>query len=204
MSASDNGVHATSEPLEDILEKAIDSSDGDSATVGAILETFGPQALGPIVLLAGLLTIIPVIGMLPLVPFVIGFVVVLFSVQYVFGKKRMWLPRHILELSLKRSQLEEAQRRSAKWLRRLDKLFTERLTFLTGNVMDRIAALVIVMLGLSMFPLGMVPGGVAIPGWAFIFFGVGLTARDGLFLLLGYFMTIGSAFLLYKFVPGLF
>ena len=97
-----------------------------------------------------------------------------------------------------------AQRRSAKWLARLDSLFSERLTFLIGDGMDRLTAVVIVLLGLSMFPLGMVPGGVAIPGWAFIFFGVGLTARDGVFLLLGYFMTIGSAFLLYKFMPGLF
>ena len=193
----------SSDPLERILEAAIRSSDGDKATVGAILETIGTQSLGPIVLLAGLLTIIPVIGMLPVVPFIIGLVVVLFSAQYIFGKRSIWVPGHIRKLSIDRSTLEKAQQKSAKWLRRLDALFTERLTFMTGPTMQRITSLVILVLGLSMFPLGMVPGGVALPGWAFIFFGVGLTARDGLFLLIAYLLTSGAAYLLYRTVPAL-
>jgi len=62
--------------------------------------------------------------------------------------------------------------------------------------MNRVTASLVTLLGLSMFILGLVPAGIAIPGWALIFFGVGLTARDGLFLLLAYATTAGAVILL--------
>lgn len=192
----DKGDKRASKPLEDILHRALEGTNGNDTSVEDLLEAFGHHALGPVVLLCGLLTIIPVIGMLPGAWAVIGAVVVLFSVQYIVGKPHIWLPRQVRDISIERDKLKKAQNKFGKWLARLDRLFTERLTFMTGPVMNRVTASLVTLLGLSMFILGLVPAGIAIPGWALIFFGVGLTARDGLFLLLAYATTAGAVILL--------
>jgi hypothetical protein len=46
------------------------------------------------------------------------------------------------------------------------------------------------MLGVTMYPLAFVPFGVLAPGSAVTFFALGLTSRDGLMILIGYFLTI--------------
>lgn len=65
-------------------------------------------------LLAGLITLAPVIGDIPGVPTIVGAVVFLFAGQLLFGRKCFWLPRWLLRRSIARDRLDVA----LGWLRR--------------------------------------------------------------------------------------
>jgi hypothetical protein len=149
-----------------------------------------------------MIVIVPPVGMIPGVPAVVGVVLLLFSVQFVFGKKKIWLPQRVRDVSIARSKLRHARMKTSKWLERLDMLFTERLTFLTGPVMERVAAIVVTILAILMVPLELIPGLVAVPGWAVIFFGVALMAKDGLFMALALAASLGTFYVLIWVLPA--
>ncbi|ADM09841.1 putative exoD-like membrane protein [Parvularcula bermudensis HTCC2503] len=186
----------STDPLEDILDEAIDKTDGGCASVQDILDSFGSQSLGPVILLAGMIVIIPVIGAIPGVPSIVGLSVFLFSVQFLVGKRSIWLPEAIRTASIERQKLKTAQEKAAPFLRWADTLFTERLTFMSSSVMERVSAGVVTALAAAMIPMELIPGAVAVPGWAMIFFGVGLMARDGLMLILAFLASLGTVYLI--------
>jgi hypothetical protein len=70
-----------------------------------------------------------------------------------------------------------------------------RLEFLTEAPFVNLVALCIVAAALVTFPLSLIPFGPVAPGLAVVLFGLGMTARDGLWLLLGVAFTIGAFFL---------
>lgn len=184
------------------MEEAIDRTDDGQVAVRDLLDAFGSRALGPIALLCGLIVILPPIGMIPGVPAVVGLFLLLFSVQFIFGKKRIWLPGFVSKRSFEHDKLEKARDKSIKWLSRLDSLFKPRLKSLTNGVMERVAAVIISILALTMIPLELVPGAVAVPGWAVLFFGVALMAKDGLFMLFALTASLGTFYLLGFVLPG--
>lgn len=118
-------------PLEDILEEAKDSSDGEETSVGELIDAFGAQSLGPVLILFGLLALFPPIGAIPGVPIALGAALILYAVQFLAGAASIWLPKRLREMSFKRDKLDKAQEKMQPWLSRIDRLFTERLTFVT-------------------------------------------------------------------------
>ncbi|WOI52301.1 exopolysaccharide biosynthesis protein [Parvularcula sp. LCG005] len=182
----------TTAPLEDILDEAVHASDGDKTSIGDLLDSFGSRSIGPILVLIGLMVMIPPIGAVPGVPAVLGVVVVLFTLQFVFGRDHIWLPQRVEKVSIKTERLRKAQDKAQPVLARLDHLFTSRLGQFTGPVSERAAAIVATLLGLFMIPLELIPAAVSAPGLGLLFFGIGLMAKDGLMMLLGYVFSIGT------------
>ncbi|MGB3626975.1 MAG: exopolysaccharide biosynthesis protein [Henriciella sp.] len=177
------------DPLENVLERAIEETDGDEVTFGALLDLFGHRSFGPIVVMLGLLTLIPPLGGIPGLPAIVGLVIVLFSIQIVFGAEHIWVPGFIENRSISKDKLKKADENAGKWLSRIDKLISERLRFLTGKWATYFAAIVVTLLGLLMIPLEMVPFVVGVPGAAVVLFGLAFVARDGVLMLLGFLLA---------------
>lgn len=180
------------DPLENVLERAIDEIDKDEIAFGDILDLFGDRSFGPIIVLLALLTILPPLGAIPLLPAAIGLLMAVFSMQILFGADHIWVPRFIEERSISRKKLKAADQRAKPWLKRIDRLISRRMDILTRPWSIYVAAIFVTILGLLMIPLELVPFAVAIPGTAILFFGLAFVARDGVLMLIGYTLAVVS------------
>jgi len=181
----------TLESILDYLQAA--DLDGDGAvSLGDIFEVFGSRSFGPILLILGLIQALPT-GGIPLMPDVVGTLTVLLFGQMMLKPERPWLPDRLMRLSIPQSMLDRSIARVRPWIRRADPFFRARLGFL----MESHPALLVlaasgVVTGLMIIVLGFVPFAAAAPALALICLGIGLTAGDGLPLLLAYTFIIGS------------
>ena len=189
------------DPLENVIDHAIEDSDGDEITFGDVLDLFGDRSFGPIVALLGLLTLIPPLGGIPGLPALIGLMISIFSVQIIFGKEHIWVPGFIEKRSISKDKLKAASRRAKPWLKRIDRLISERLDVLTERWSVYLAGLLVTLMALLMIPLELVPFVVGVPGSAIVLFGLAFVARDGVLMLLGYALAIVSILLTVFMVP---
>ena len=177
---------STDDPLENVLDRAIKETDGDKVSFGDLLDMFGHRSFGPVVALLGLIAVIPPVGGIPGLPAAIGLIILLFSAQIVFGASHIWVPDFIENLSIEKEKLRKAEDRWSKWLKRIDRLISERMDFLTGGWAVYIAAILISVLAILMIPLELEPFAAAAPGVAIMVFGLAFVARDGVLMLFGY------------------
>lgn len=187
-------------PLEEIVEEAIDSShDGASVSLKDLLEAWGDRSYGPIFIMLGFIGGTP-LSAVPPAAAVVGVFIAILAIQMAFGKTHPWLPAFALRQSMSAKKLRRMQSRVEPYLAFLDRLISERLTWAAGELMRRFAALAVVFLGLLMVPFDAVPFAVAAPAWAVVLFGVAITARDGLVMLLALAACGGVVYLGLRFV----
>lgn len=189
------------DPLENVLDRAIEESDGEDLTFGDILDLFGDRSFGPIVVLLGLLTVIPPLGGIPGLPVLVGLLIALFSVQILIGKDHIWVPGFLEKRSIPKDKLEAANKKARPWLKRIDRLISERFDVLTNRWSIYLAGLVVTLLALLMIPLELVPFAVGIPGSAIVLFGLAFMSRDGVLMLMAYALSLTSMLLTVFMVP---
>ena len=189
------------QPLERVLETAIEDCDQDKVTIGALLDMFGDRSFGPVIILLGLLVTVPPLGGIPGLPIAVGAIILLFSLQIVLGARHIWMPQFVQKQGIECSKLENARGRVKPWLQRIDRMITERLTWATGKIATYGAALAVSLLSLLMIPLELVPFAVAAPGMAIVLFGLALVARDGALMLAGFAGTAAALSLAVFLVP---
>ena len=183
-----DGEHA----LEAIVDDAIDAAHGhETICMADLLDEFGTRSFGPILTLVSLIIISP-IGSIPGLPIALGAVVVLLAVQIALGRDHPWIPGKMREMGFSRAKAEGARDRWYRWLERIDRLIKPRLEWAAGQPALVFASLCLIFLSATMIPLELVPFAVTLPGAAMLFFGIGLTARDGLMMLLGFAVTVPS------------
>ncbi len=177
----------TENPLEDLIDDAIDAADGDTLSVGDLLDAFGTRSFGPVIAMLALIDITP-IGAVPFLPMLLAALILLISVQLLFGKTHPWIPAAIRERTVETDRVEQARRKSSKWLRRIDRVVTPRLQWATGGTAQWLAAVCVCLLALVMGapPLELIPYATAVPAAVILLFGLGLMARDGLLMLMGF------------------
>ena len=189
-------------PLEDILDRAAGRADAEGAlSLDALLDVFGPRSLGPLLMVFGLIASVPPIGAIPLMPTTMGVLTFLFAIQFVLGRKRVWLPGLLGRRSVSAGKMAAMRARAAKAAKRVDRLLRPRLTVLTSPLLNRLVALAACGLAVIMPPLEVVPFGVAVPGLALVCLGLGLVARDGLFTLIGFLIGAVAVVLVVVVVP---
>jgi hypothetical protein len=149
-------------------------------TVNDLYEEIGGRSFGPLMLLAGVVTLAPLVGDIPGVPTSIGLVVITISIQMVIGRTHFWLPGFLLKRSVKSSKL----RKALSWLKRparfVDRLVRPRLSFFTGAAATRVIAGLCLAIGAAMPVMDFVPFTANIAGLALTAFGLSIIARDGL------------------------
>lgn len=189
MTQSGNG-HTTS--LGDRLQAIIAGLDGETLTLGQMLERVGSQGL---LLLAALLTLVFLIPVsIPGVSTVFGAGILLIGVSRLLDRP-LWLPAKLRDRELPAERLYQMLGRGMVWVRRLERISrAHRLPFLAqGRAMDIFNSLAFIFAALLlMMPFGFIPFSNTLPGIALLFYAIGMIQRDGVAILLGHLATIAT------------
>lgn len=164
----------------------------ESVSLEAILDRIGRRSFAPFLLVAGLVTLAPLVGDIPGVPTLMAALVVLAYVQLLAGRQHIWLPAWLLRRRVSRKRFVTATRwmeRPARWG---DRLLKARLTMLTRPPAHIPVALTGLLIALAMPPMEVVPFTANGAGLALTLFALALLADDGLMALLGYALTFGT------------
>ncbi|HEX5008446.1 MAG TPA: exopolysaccharide biosynthesis protein [Hyphomonadaceae bacterium] len=153
------------------------------------------RSFGAVILLLGVIAISP-LTVVPGATWTVAAVTLLFSVQLLFAMRHPWLPKRLLDLKMPRDQLIRFAKASRRVAHTADKLTAPRLRFLTRPPFVFGVALLCIAAALITFPLGLIPLAPVLPGLAIVLMGIGLTARDGVFLVLSTLAMAGSVMIL--------
>ena len=173
------------------LINAMEQMERENAQVSVddVVHAVGRRSFGPLLLLAGLITLAPIIGDIPGMPTLMAVLVLLTSSQLLVGRETFWLPKWLLKRSLSRQKFDKAlhyMKKPAKWV---DGLLGVRLAWMTGYIGIRVTAFACLLVALAMPPMEFIPFSANGAGLALTLFGLGLVARDGLMLALGFLLT---------------
>ncbi|WP_161624040.1 exopolysaccharide biosynthesis protein [Methylohalobius crimeensis] len=174
-------------PLNSVLDEIKRSGGEDTVSLGEVLDAFQHRSLGVLLTTFGVLAAVPVIGGIPGAPAVLAALIVISVVQSLVGKGSLWMPRFLRNRKIGRDKLERGIEAARPWLGRIDTVVNRRLTLLSAGWTNRlIISLAAALLALSFFPLGFIPYGTTAPSLGIVMLGLGLMARDGLLVLVGY------------------
>jgi len=165
------------------------SKDCDSVSLGDILDMVGRRSFGPILLVAGLITVAPLIGDIPGVPTIMAVIVFLVAVQILFQREKLWFPESILNRSLEKDKLQRALEKMKKPAEYIDRILKPRLKTITTGIMVYPAAIICLCISLAMPAMEFIPFSANFAGAALTAFGLSFIARDGLMALFGYIFT---------------
>lgn len=179
--------------LEQMLERISEATQKcEQVSMDAILDEVGRRSFGPMLLLAGLVAVAPVIGDVPGVPTIVGLFVVLIAGQLIFQRQQIWFPRWLLKRSVHRDKLCKALEWMQKPARFIDRLLRPRLERLIAPKATYAMAIVCIVIGVAMPAMEVVPFSANFAGAALSAFGLSLIARDGLLALLGFIFTAAT------------
>jgi hypothetical protein len=125
---------------------------------------------------------------------VAGAITLLVALQMALGLHRPWLPKAVLNLKVPRQPLFAFIDTARPKVERMDgALLKERLSFMSAPPFVIVVALCVAAAALVTFPLSIIPLAPLAPGAAVVLFGLGMTARDGLWLAFGIALTAGAS-----------
>ncbi|WP_300545486.1 exopolysaccharide biosynthesis protein [Maricaulis sp.] len=179
-------------PLETLFDELVAAADGRSITLGTILDALERRSFGPLLLLPSLISVMPVIGMLPGVTWAMSALTLLISLHFLANSKKLWLPQRIRRQEIPACGFRRGVEWARPWLRRVDSVVEPRLHLLFSWPWTTGFAALCVLMSLGMFAASVVPGGVVVPALGIIIMAAGLTARDGLVLALGGIASAGA------------
>ena len=196
-SASGEQESGDAKKLADLIDQIDSEVQGeDELAVRDILDAFGTRSFGPLIAAPALILLTP-LGGVPLVPTIIGLSIVLVAAQHLAGRNRPWLPSKLTERSVSADKWEKTKKKAMPWAKRVDYVLRPRLRVLTGEVMERLIAVVVIALSASMVPLELVPFAVMVPAAGVLMLGLALSARDGVAVILGLIATAASGYFVY-------
>lgn len=118
---------------------------------------------------------------------VVGLAHVAIGIGIILGYARLDMPRKVNEITLKGDLVRGLLRQAVRLANFVRPILRPRLTFLAcGPIALRMIALVPILTGVIMLAIGWIPGLPFVLSVHVLFFGLGLTARDGLAVGLGY------------------
>lgn len=182
--------------LDEIAEKCVTDDTPNTLTLGEILDSVGRRSYGPLLLVIGLFAISPA-TVVPGMTWFAATLTLLVAGQMALGRPTIWLPKKALEAELPRNAVASGIEKGRGFAKAVDKLLKPRLTFLSKPPFVNLVAVLCIFAALITFPLGLIPFAPLAPGLAVVFFGLGMVARDGLWLALGT-AAMAGAFLLAK------
>ncbi|MFW6021268.1 MAG: exopolysaccharide biosynthesis protein [Guyparkeria sp.] len=163
--------------------------EGDSVRLGTVLELIGRRSFGPMLLLAGLITVAPLIGDIPGVPTLIGLFVFLIALQLMLGREHFWLPAFLLARGIRRQTLHKAVVWMMPTARFIDRFLRPRLTFFINGGARYGVAILAMLVALMMPVMEFIPFSANAAGLTLTVFGLALIARDGLLALIAFALT---------------
>jgi len=183
--------------LEQLLDRIREAAgNGDPVSLGAIFDVVGHRSFGPLLLVAGLVTLAPVIGDIPGVPTMMAVLVLLIAGQVLFRHEHLWLPDWLLARSIARDKLCKA----LKWMQRparfVDRFLRPRLTMFTHSAGAYAVAITCALIAIAMPATEVVPFSANGVGLVLTAFGLSLIAHDGVLAIAAFIIlaiTVGLA-----------
>ncbi len=183
--------------LEELLDQIDEARDGEaSVSLDQILDAVGRRSFGPLLVVAGLIVLAPVIGDIPGMSTIMGVFVAMVAVQIVLGRDHVWLPQWMLQRSVQSSRLAKPiswLRKPARWI---DGLTRPRLQALVGGMASRVVAGICLGVAAVMPLMEVVPFSANAAGLVLVVFGLALIASDGLMALIGAIVSVGTLVLI--------
>lgn len=173
-------THDVEDHLDRIAEAAADE---DRVSLEEILDALEGVSFGSLLLVAGLVTLVPIIGDIPGVPTTMGVLVILASSQLLIGRESMWLPRWLRERGVKGSSVEKALRWVRPVARTIDRVLHPRLDVFVQGAATYVIAVITLLVGAVMPLMEFVPFSANAAGVVLTTFGLALMVRDGLLAL---------------------
>lgn len=179
--------------LQELLEK-IETAAGetDSVSLGQIMDAVGHRSFGPILVIAGLVILAPLIGDIPGVPTMMAVFVVLIAIQVLMGRRHMWLPVWLLDRSVASDKLV----RAIGWLRKparfVDRLLRPRMQQFTHRAGIYATAILCIGISAALPPMEVVPFSANAAGIALTALGLALIANDGLLAVVAFLISAGA------------
>ncbi|MDO4724292.1 MAG: exopolysaccharide biosynthesis protein [Comamonadaceae bacterium] len=175
----------------EVLVQLLARLDKPSFSVRELMALMGDKGLLMLCALMTLPFLFPV--SIPGVSTVFGSAILLIALSISLGRLP-WLPAFIADRQLSAERLRPVLQRGLGMLRRLDAILKPlRMHRLTGGPMRNLNGLAIMFAAvLLMLPLGLVPFSNTLPGIAILLLALGVAQRDGLLVLGGYLVTLGS------------
>lgn len=178
-------------PLQSVLDQIETAMEGsNSVDLKTVVEAFGNRSFGPIMVLCGLCMMTP-LGAIPGIPPAFGVIVIVFALQLLFRRRTPWMPEVLRRVKIPSDKLSKVQAKLRPILARIDGIIHPRLQWAATGPMQVVISIVAIILSLSFFPLGMVPFGVVAPAAIVLLLGLGITARDGVLIILGLSLSLG-------------
>lgn len=192
-----DGAMAKVRNLRTLLQSLCNETEGETVTVGDLLNAVGRRSYGPVLLLLGFIAISP-LTIIPGANVLVATITLIFAVQMVLGRHYPWVPRKALEFSFERKYLIMGVAAADRYVTQVDRFLKPRLTFLTRPPFVQVVALVCVAAALVTLPLSFVPLGPVIPSLAVLLFGLAITARDGFVIILASASLVGACYILLR------
>lgn len=176
--------------LSGILRSLLDT-EAERICIGDVVDAFGPRAFGALLFVFALLSLVAAV---PGSSAVMAIPLLLIAPQLIIGAPNLWLPRALDKRSLKRADLQKLLDKVLPTVERIEKLLAPRLHLMFGMVGNKVIGLACLVLALVLaLPI---PFFNLAPGMAIAALGLGLAARDGLVVLIGYGIAAGCAVVL--------
>lgn len=174
--------------ITQVIDKVEKEVDSERLSLGRVLKLFQSNGYGPLLLVAGLIIILPT-GGIPGLPTVLGVSIILIAGQLVLGRPTPWLPRPLRNLKLKKRKFDKGADTIKPVTRKIDYILKARMSYLASGTAARFVGVVFVMMALLLPITEFVPFSDIVPGLAITSLALGLTARDGLFIIIGLIMA---------------
>lgn len=177
--------------LTGVLDQINTAIDGQRVPLGQIIASLEQRGFGPLLLAPALIAMLPT-GAIPGVPSLCGATIVLISIQLGLGRTSPWLPAWLRRREIDRGSFERSYRLAKPFTTRVDRFIYPRWRRLTSEPAPRVLAMASALLAVMMVPLELLPFAAAMPASAIAFLGLGLSARDGLVVLVGLAAAVGA------------
>lgn len=183
---------AHTDPLDATLARVAREAQGETTTIGEILDGLQRRGFGPFIALLAVFVCTP-IGAIPGLPAVVGAALILFAGQLLIGRRKPWFPERLRAFTVNTERLKSSISTMRPWAKWITRLLRPRLTWLADGVIpDTIIALAVLINAALMIIFGFIPLMPFFVGLPILLFGLGLTMRDGLVTGLGY-LIMGAA-----------
>lgn len=166
----------------------------EKVSLADIRDAVGQRGYGPFLFVPALLELSPV-GGIPGVPTLLGVIVALFALQMLAGRKSFWVPDFLGRRSVNGNKLQKSVDKMRPVVRFLDRILRPRLLWMTRSPFRQVTAALCVLCAAMAPPLELVPFASSLPFGAIALFGLGLTAHDGIVVLLGMALAMGGLYM---------
>lgn len=179
--------------LNGLLDKIEEvAKEKEVVSIEVILDAIGRRSFGPLLLLAGIIVLAPLIGDIPGVPTTIGIFVFAISIQLLLGYEHFRLPKWMLNKSVKCEKVMKILKYLRPPGRFLDRWLQPRITILTEGPFLYVIAAICVLISLLLPLMEFIPFSANLGGGLLTILGLSMISRDGVLTLLAFVLIVSA------------